>query len=262
MPTLEELRLAYCQIPSLDSYKRFMFVGPHPDDIEYGCGAFISSLKGKDKDICYVIVTDGAAGTADPAITPEMMKMNREQESLKAAAFMGVTHVEFLDLEDGGDYDTKDVLNRLIPLVLKYRPDIIFAPDPKLKTEVHPDHLKTGEAVRLLPQLVNHPIALKRRGIDISGVSVFPNNITLAFYFTDDHNHVAPVTMPNLDEKIQALMLHSSQMQDESTELLMTYFRLKALEAGKESETGLGEDFQVLIPIVQHVFAEGIHYNK
>lgn len=262
MPTLEEVLHAYGQIPDLENFNRYMFVGPHPDDIEFGCGALISKLKELNKEVTYVIATDGAAGTMDPKVTPEMMAKTRKEETLKAASFMNVKNVEFLGLEDGGDFEVKDVIKALAPVILKYNPEIIFAPDSRLKTECHGDHIKVGEAVRRLGQIVPHPVALSRQGVNIENVTEFPNNITFAFYFTDDSNKKVEVSEANLNDKIQSLLCHTSQMQDSSTELLLNYFKLKALKLGANTSTGLAEDYQVIVPLMQHVYAEGIHINE
>lgn len=260
MPTLDEIIKTYGQIPKLESFKRPMFVGPHPDDIEFGCGGLISKYKELNIPVTYVIVTEGGAGTTDPSITPKMMADTRRQEVLDAAKYMNVANVEFLDLEDGGDYSLEDAIRKIAPAILKYNPDIIFAPDSRLKTECHSDHIKTGEAVRRLMQMVPHPETLRRHNINIDDVKVFPNNITLAFYFTDEPNTKVEITESNLNDKIQSLLLHKSQMQDPSIGLLLNYFQLKALKLGKDTSTGLAEDYQVLVPLTQHVYAEGIHY--
>ena len=261
MPTLDDIIRTYGSIPPLTAFKKPMFVGPHPDDIEFGCGGLVSKLKETGADVTYVIVTDGGAGTFDPAVTPGMMAETRKKEALAAANFLNVKNVEFIDLPDGGDYEVADVIKALAPAVLKYQPDIIFAPDPKLKTECHPDHLKTGEAVRRLIQLVPYPESLRRHKINIDGVEVFPSNITLAFYFSDDCNVIEEIRENDLNAKFQALMLHASQMQDASSGLLINYFKLKALKLGEGTSTGFAENYQVLLPLVQHVFTEGIHYN-
>ena len=258
MPTLDEIIKAYGQIKELTSFSRPLFVGPHPDDIEFGCGGLISKLKELNIPVNYVIVTDGAAGTCDPNITPETMAEIRKQETLAAAKYMNVKNVEFLNLPDGGNYSLEDVIRKLAPVILKYNPDIIFAPDSRLKTECHNDHIMTGEAVRRLTQIVPHPEALRRHNVDIDDINVFPNNITLAFYFTDNPNKLVEINESNLNDKIQSLMLHKSQMQDPSTELMINYFQLKALKLGDGK--GLAEDYQVLVPLTQHVYAEGINY--
>lgn len=258
MPTLEEIIKTYGVIPELSSFKRPMFVGPHPDDIEFGCGALVSKMKGTGAESVFVIITDGGAGTVDPAITPEMLSETRKKEAKKAASFLGVSHVEFLDLPDDGEYTVEDIVKRLAPIVLKYNPDAIFAPDNHLKTECHPDHLKTGEAVRYITQIVPHPESLRRHKIDIDGVSVFPNAMTLVLYFTDEPNAFCEISEKNLEEKIAALMLHDSQMVDPAIGLLLNYFKLKALECGKGFSSGLAEEYQVLVPLTQHVYSSGI----
>lgn len=262
MPTLDEIIKTYGQIQNLETFNRPMFVGPHPDDIEFGCGGLISKYKELNIPVTYVIVTDGAAGSNDPSITAQIMAETRRNEVLKAAEYMSVKNVEFLMLEDGGDFTLEDVIKRLAPVVIKYNPDIIYAPDSRLKTECHSDHIKTGEAVRRLSQIISHPEALRRHNINIDGVESFPGNITLAFYFSDDPNMKVEISETNLNDKIQSLLLHTSQMQDPSTGLLLNYFQLKAMKLGKDTSTGLAEDYQVLVPLTQHVYAEGIHYNK
>ena len=184
----------------------------------------------------------------------------RKEESLKAAAFLGCEEVYFAGLEDGGDYDVNDAIKALIPVVLKVQPDIIFAPDPKLRTECHPDHLKIGEASRRLVKLVSYRESLRRHGIDVKEGEVLPHNITMAFYFSDDTNIKEEITMEQFQKKIAALRCHASQMKDPSTELLLNYFYLKAQELGKGSSTGLAEDYRVLLPLLQHCYTEGIHY--
>ena len=260
MPTLDEIIKAYGQIPELTQFKRPMFVGPHPDDIEFGCGGLISKLKELNVPVTYVIVTDGAAGSNDPSITSKMLADIRRQETLAAAKFMNVENVEFLDLEDGGNFEIEDVIKKLAPIILKYNPDIIFAPDSRLKTECHSDHIKTGEAVRRLTQIVSYPESLRRHQINVDDINSFPNNITLAFYFTDEPNKKVEISENNLNEKIQSLLLHQSQMQDPSIGLLLDYFKLKAIKLGQGLNSGLAEDYQVLVPLTQHVYAEGIHY--
>lgn len=258
MPTLDEILKTYGQIPDLETFKRPLFVGPHPDDIEFGCGGLISKYGELGTEVVYVIVTDGAAGSTNPDISASDLAKTRRVESINAADFLGVSNVEFLNLEDGGCFSVQDIIERLAPIVLKYNPDIIFAPDNRLKTECHDDHIKTGQAVRRLTQIISHPEALRRNHISIDGVKVFPNNITLAFYFSDDTNKKVMISEKNLNAKIEAIKIHYSQNSDPSSELLLNYFKLKAIKLGDGK--GLAEDYQVLVPLTQHVYAEGVHY--
>ena len=45
--------------PAIESFDHFLFLGPHPDDIEIGAGATIAKLAGKGKKITFLICTDG-----------------------------------------------------------------------------------------------------------------------------------------------------------------------------------------------------------
>lgn len=260
MPDLYSIIQAYGTVPSLTSFHRPMFIGPHPDDIEFGCGGVIAKLKDSGVPVVFLIVTDGSAGSDDPSLSPEDVRLIREGESLKAASFLGVDYVEFCRLEDGGDYSVEDAIKAMMPFILKYQPDIIFAPDPKLKTECHPDHLKIGEASRRLIKLVPYREAIRRHGIVIDDGAALPSGITLAHYFTDDPNIKETITGGQFEKKIGALKCHVSQMQDPSIELMLNYFYLKAQELGREMDTGLAEDYQVIVPLFQHCFTEGIHH--
>ncbi|MDO5137937.1 MAG: PIG-L family deacetylase [Oscillospiraceae bacterium] len=260
MPTLSDIIQTYGAIPQLASFKRPMFIGPHPDDIEFCCGALVSKMVQAGIPVTFLIATDGAAGTNDPSVTPQMMRDIREKESLAAAASLGVANVEFCRLEDGGPYSVEEAMRAIAPYVLKYQPDILFGPDPKLKTECHADHLKIGEAVRRTTKMVPYPESVRRYGISTDGIDTFPSDITLAFYATDDANTLEAIEPSHLEAKIRSLYLHTSQMQDDSVDLLLNYFKLKAMELGKNVPTGLAEDYQVIVPICQHVYSEGIHY--
>ena len=45
MSMLKWVLKAAVPIPKLESYQRFLFVGPHPDDIEIGAGATAASSR-------------------------------------------------------------------------------------------------------------------------------------------------------------------------------------------------------------------------
>ena len=261
MPNLEELLQTYGRIPDLTSFRRPLFIGPHPDDIEFGCGALISRYRALGVPVTCVIVTDGGAGSPDRDLPPEALSATRREESLAAAAVLGIEpeRVLFLNLEDGGTWPVEDAVRLLAPVILRFSPDVLFAPDSRLRTECHGDHIKTGEAVRRLTQIVSYPETLRRHGVDISAYPRLPSAITLALYFTDEPNTLVPVTPEDLNAKLQALQCHRSQMQGQEAQLLLGYFQLKAQKLGQGSGTGLAEDYPVLLPLMQHVYSEGVN---
>ena len=244
------------KIPKLDSFKNVLFVGPHPDDIEFGCGGTVSRLKEKGAHIHFLIVTDGASGTKNKEDDPMILKKTREEESINSAKYLGAETIDFLGLPDGGDYSTNEAIKLIAPYVLKYQPEIIYAPDPNLKTECHADHIKTGEAVREIMQIIGYPHALERHSIDISNYNDFPRDIFLAQYFTDSPNKRQKISKKNWKEKEEALKMHVSQA-DNALPLLITYFKYKAIESGLKHFKGRCEDFKVYHPLMQHVYSEG-----
>ena len=56
------LRVA-APFPKVQSFSKYLFVGPHPDDIEIGAGATVAALAAQGKSICFLICTDGRYGT-------------------------------------------------------------------------------------------------------------------------------------------------------------------------------------------------------
>ena len=246
----------YIKIPRLENFKEVVFVGPHADDIEFGAGGTVSKLRDNGAHIHFIIVTDGASGTKNKDDDPMILKKTREDESNKSASFLGVETVDFLEFEDGGSYTKEDVIKKIAPLILKYNPEIIFSTDPNLKTECHPDHIKVGEAIKELTQLIGYPHSLKRRGVDVSEYNVFPRNIYLAQYFTDSPNKRVKISKKNWKDKEKSIRMHESQI-DDSIGLLITYFNAKSIESGIKHFKGRSEDFKVYHPMMQHVYSEG-----
>ena len=90
-------------IPKVDAFHRYLFIGPHPDDIEIGAGATIARLAAAGKEICFLICLDGRFGleNAPAGTTPDELAAIRKEESLAAASALGVSDVRFLGLTDG-----------------------------------------------------------------------------------------------------------------------------------------------------------------
>jgi len=257
MGFLKQLKETVCP-RKFETFKNPLFIGPHPDDIEFGCGGTISKFKKLGIKTRFIVVTDGAAGSDDPSVTPEMLKDIRYAEAKKSADFLGAASIDFIGLPDSGYYTDEDVLRKVAPFILKYKPDIIFVPDPKLYTESHRDHITVANGVTYATLLVHYPTGLIRHEVDITGVTEFPNNIHLAYYFTDKPNAVCKFKKDDLNNKINALKFHESQFKHESDKLLLTYFSFKAKLNGIKHFASHAEEFKVLVPATQHVYSEGL----
>lgn len=92
--------------PKIESLDRFLFVGPHPDDLEIGAGATAAKLAAQGKKVCFLICMDGRFGDgASNGVKGDALAALRMEEARKSAAVLGVTDVRFLNLCDGNGYD-------------------------------------------------------------------------------------------------------------------------------------------------------------
>ena len=76
MSILKQIILHAAPLPQLENYSRFLFIGPHPDDIEIGAGATAAKLAAAGKELCFLICTDGRYGfdNLSEPMTPEELR--------------------------------------------------------------------------------------------------------------------------------------------------------------------------------------------
>ena len=106
-------------LPKIERFERFLFLGPHPDDIEIGAGATAAKLAAAGKQVTFLICTDGRYGLdyAPEGTTPEALIAIRQRESMASAKKLGVTDVRFLPFEDGGFYDEDELLRAVAAVI-------------------------------------------------------------------------------------------------------------------------------------------------
>lgn len=105
-------------------------IGAHPDDVEIGCGATLAQLARSGRRVGIGHLTRGEAGTRG---TPEQ----RRREAEAAAATLGASALEWLDLGDGGLRTDRQAEDAVVALVRRLRPRMLLAP---AATDRHPDH--------------------------------------------------------------------------------------------------------------------------
>jgi len=115
----------------------FMVVAAHPDDAELFAGGTILALRARGRRGVLVDVTDGAAGTRGSAAL-------RAKEAAAAAARLGVERA-CLGEPDGRVRNTLDAQDKLVALLRRYRPKVVFTHHP---AEEHPDHGATAALVK------------------------------------------------------------------------------------------------------------------
>ena len=77
-------------LPKPESFDRFLFVGPHPDDIEIGAGGLVSKLVRSGAEVYYLICCDGGCGSMDKCANVLDIAKKRKQEAIDAGKFLGV----------------------------------------------------------------------------------------------------------------------------------------------------------------------------
>ena len=117
--------------------KKVCFIGAHPDDIELGCGAFISNIKGKTDILCVTLSDNQKNPSLDHLV----------EEHFNSMAILGVPreHVRL------GSFVTRrfpelrqEILEYLYQLNHEYQPDIVITHS---RSDIHQDHQQTTEEV-------------------------------------------------------------------------------------------------------------------
>ena len=253
--SLTRLILKYAApVPKIESFDRYLFVGPHPDDIEIGAGGTIAALHKMGKKISFVICTDGRFGLehAPEGMTPGDLIEVRKQEALASAAVLGVDDVTFLGFSDGGFYDMPALRAALAKVIGEKKPDIIFAPDPAVTSECHIDHLNAGTVSRQLAYFAPYAEIMAPYGADSAPVQA------VAFYMTAKPNRFIH-TVPYLSLQSQAIFgCHKSQFPEGCADIssISLYLKLRAYDFGIRSFKGKAEGFRVLGRTHMHCLPE------
>ncbi len=115
--------------------------GAHPDDVEIGMGGTIAKYvrRGYRAVICDLTKAElSSNGTVD----------ERQKEAAEAARRLGVSERLNLELPDRGLFVEEEAIRRIVAVVRRYRPRLVFAP---YWEDRHPDH---GQCARLVEEAV------------------------------------------------------------------------------------------------------------
>ena len=117
--------------------KKVCFIGAHPDDIELGCGAFISNILGK-ADITCITLSDNQK---NPALTNLVAEHRKSMQVLSVPVEKDLIETfetrKFPQLR-------QEILEYLYNFNRQYRPDIVFC---HTRADIHQDHETTTEEV-------------------------------------------------------------------------------------------------------------------
>ncbi len=115
-----------------------LFIGAHPDDVEWGVGGIALLLRDTGVSFAIADLTQGEMGSRGTV-------GGRAAEAARAAEFLGAGARENLKLPDCGLVDSPENRRLIASVVRRYRPKIVVAP---LWEDRHPDHAAAGLIVR------------------------------------------------------------------------------------------------------------------
>ncbi|MEM2637150.1 MAG: PIG-L family deacetylase [Candidatus Korarchaeota archaeon] len=125
---------------------RALVIMPHPDD-ETQFGGLLARLTEEGNTIEALYLTMGELGSSDARIRGQQLAQIRKREMQLAAEVLGIRIVGCLGLPDMGVKFSDEVVNKIVDIIQKRKPDVVLAPEPFVSTYNHPDHLTTGKIV-------------------------------------------------------------------------------------------------------------------
>ena len=241
-------------VPRVENYRRYLFVGPHPDDIEIGAGATAAKLAAMSKEVCFLVCLDGrfGEGNAPEGVRGDALAALRKEEAIRSAKVLGVTDVRFLDLCDGGFYEQKDLVHGIARVVGDFQPDVILGPDPDVTSECHIDHRNVGNAIRQVACFAPYGGIMAGYGAKAAPVQA------LAYFMTAKPNRFVK-TNGYLSQQHEAIFgCHLSQFPEGSADgnAIALYLKIRALDFGIRSGKGKAEGFRVLGVTHMHCLPE------
>ena len=252
-------------IPTVESFDRYLFIGPHPDDIEIGAGATAAKLAALGKKVTFLICLDGRYGleNAPEGTTSEELIEIRKKESFASAKMLGVSDVRFLGLSDGGFYrigleggenpDEGSLLAKMARVIGEVQPDIIFATDPSVGSECHTDHINVGECAKRLAFFAPFKDIMAKFGAENTDVKA------IAFYMTGRPNRYVRTGKKLINRQFASVFeCHQSQYPKGCPDIdsLKLYLNLRAFFFGVRSLKGRAEGFRVLGRTHMHCLPE------
>ncbi len=234
----------------IDTPKRALAIGAHPDDVEFGCGATLAKWASRGCRIFVVICTDGSKGTWDPDIDTDELVKTRQAEQLVAARSLGVTHdddVAFLSYVDGELESGLRQRGEVAAWIRKYQPEVVLGHDPWKQYRIHPDHRHAGLLACEGIVAARDPKFFPEQGLT-------PHRPDLLLLWEAAVVHHIENVDGFVDRKVQALLAHESQyettMRINAETEQSAEFRSRILEAcgeaGRPADVKFGEAFAAI----------------
>lgn len=203
-------------------YERVLALGAHTDDIELGCGAFLSRLQREGAAIS-VMAFSRAEQSLGEGMAPDIL----EHEFRNSMAVIGVTdvYVGKVPVRRFPEY-RQEILEELVSMNREYRPDLVLTMNSQ---DTHQDH-----------QVIHQESIRAFRGRTLLGYETPWNqqqNVTELFVEVDPED---------LERKAAMLAEYRSQIELGRRYMERDYIDSAARFRGYQSRMQLAEAFEVI----------------
>lgn len=211
--------------------------GAHPDDVELSCSGTIRKLVSAGKKVGIVDLTQGEMGTRGTVET-------RKAESEASNAILGIAIRENLFMQDGFFEVNKENKLKVVQMLRKYRPTLVFA---NAVFDRHTDH---GRGAELIEQSV-FIAGLSKVKTEYDGEVQEPWRPKQVFNYIQYHYLEPDVVVDISDQwgaKMQSILAYETQFYNpqskEPKTLISSEAFLKQVEArGREMGAKIGCEF-------------------
>lgn len=226
------------------STQRVLVIFAHPDDPEFMIGGTMAKWAREGAHIIYVVITDGSAGSNDPAMSKDVLVHMRQQEQRAACDTAGIKEILFLGYQDGTLQPTLELRRDLTRLIRRFKPTIVVCGDPTAWFYSggyinHPDHRAAAAAAveAVFPSAETRPIfrELLDEGLEPHKVhQLWISGAAQADTWVD--------ISEDIETKIAALRHHKSQVEVGDGEFIRQWAR----EDGAKANMEMAESFKVM----------------
>jgi bacillithiol biosynthesis deacetylase BshB1 len=219
--------------------------GAHPDDVEIGMAGTIR----KHVDLGFKV---GICDLTMAELSSNGTVTQRQKEAEQAAEILGVTERINLGFPDRGLEANRDVLGKVVSVIRKYQPKVVFLP---FEEDRHPDH---GMTTKLVEEAIF--TATIRKYQWSSEEEEQAHKVTQVYYYFINgmsKPHLMVDITPYMEDKRKSLLAYESQF-DAGANRVTTRLNQGFIEVvegrerwfGKMIDVSYAEGFKVKEPIL------------
>lgn len=208
----------------MNNYKRVLAIGAHADDIELGCGAFLSRLERDGVELRVI-----AFSRAEQSLADDMPVDTLELEFRASMALLDLdessVHAGRIPVRHFPEH-RQEVLEELVRINREMQPDLILTMNSK---DTHQDH-----------EVIHNETVRAFRGSTVLGYEIPWNQQQNVI------NLFAEVTEEDVQRKIEMLASYKSQATLGRTYMSGEFVRAAALYHGYQARKQFAEAFEVI----------------